>query len=227
MVEYKAAQAGRLQVFYATDASGFNEETSVWVDVPATTPGANGRIQAPVKVDRRATRLTDIRFDLQTDLGATIELASVRLLQSEQSLWPLGGRLPGQHDHLQRLPWVWASLDPLDAVQNTDIMATLVEQPVVLHKQQEYNLRLPADAHDGKYLHLRLSRAPSDDDVDFTITYGTPVASSFRLEVLAGDAERHVLVPSLKPVTNNVRLENQGDRLWLAAEGRDAYVHRF
>ena len=101
-LRYRSSLKGMLQIFFATDRSGFSEEHSIRIEAKATgIEGAVSEVAVPVIGRKLSFQLTDLRIDPPS--GSDFEIVGVEV----------GLREPEFDDYLVRLSsqWRWASSD--------------------------------------------------------------------------------------------------------------------
>ncbi len=229
IVDYRLAAPGALQAFYELDGEGFSEERSAW------SQASGGRVVVSLPGAGEAKRLTGLRLDPPE--GSLLHHVDARLAGSDYEVLPLDPERWSQRWNVGRLPFVWASFDPLEALETTQVVAVLLEEERELDELAKLVLPLEGiRAADAGYLHLRLrSRLVThggrheDTSLTATVTYGGEPASAVAFDVVIDPADAfagYVPAPTGELVAHNLaRLEIPEARLALEATGKDPWGH--
>lgn len=136
---------------------------------------------------------------------------------------------------LGNLPHRWASDDPWEAISKTDVLAAVLEQPLVV--RAEAPLRLPwtpgATSPMATYLHVR-AWPLSGRESALTISYGPEPQSSFEIRLAPratqslGDEETIELELREDPKKHMMhRVARFSERSVFQSTGKDPWLHKF
>jgi len=116
---------------------------------------------------------------------------SIQQLEQQQGFTPT--TTISQNFNLQKLPYIWGTYDPLNAISKTSILENVTDNPVPLKRGQEYSFPInpDVDKSTGNYLYLRVKgTVPSI----ITIRYGDSNANSFSFSTVPTSKYENYLV---------------------------------
>lgn len=94
---------------------------------------------------------------------------------------------------LQKLPYIWASYDPLNAMSNSPVIREAVNTTVKLEKEKEYHFSVDPhfDKSTGNYLYVKLK---GDHAAHITLKYGYNSSDSFTfITVPSSEGENYLI----------------------------------
>ena len=83
-----------------------------------------------------------------------------------------------QNFNLQKLPYIWGTYDPLNAVSKSQILGNVTNNPMSLTSGQEYSfwVKPDVDKSTGNYLYLKVK---GENPSEITISYGENDLNNF------------------------------------------------
>jgi hypothetical protein len=141
-------------------------------------------------------RLGDLRFDFPK--GSRVNIKEVEYLISDMDyVWQDNIDITQQF-HLIKLPYLWGTFDEKDAVQNTEVLQTLLREKIHLKPDEPLILSIdPSISKEkGNYIHLKILAL---DQAEIKLYYADPEGSYFTFDT----------IPSSKPEDYLVRVSTQ------------------
>jgi len=132
------------------------------------------RIAEYIYLHYRPVGYIDNRYQIW--IADNAENISIQRLEQQQGFTP--STTISQIFDLQKLPYIWGTYDPLNAVSKTVVLENVTNNPVLLKSNQEYFFLIKPDFDKttGNYLYLRLR---GTDSSRITVGYGEKDTNSF------------------------------------------------